>query len=349
MKKHRLITVPTLRVKGILTLFILAIGSVAAYAQVSSRTVTGRVTGGNEPQIGVTVIVKGTQKGTVTDSDGRFSIQGVSPEDVLVFSSVGMTPQEIAVADRITIDVEMEDDTKFLDEVVVVGYGTRRRADLTGSMAVIGEDNIRKTQAANIGMALQGMGAGVEISRSGSSTHPAHTPEIRVRGARSLSAGNDPLWVVDGIPYDVSLMNNISQDDIASVTVLKDASSTAIYGARGANGVILITTTRGFKGSAPKVSYSGYAGFSKALGEYDMMDAAEYMEMRKWAIWNRFPGEYENFDDPALIDKVFEMGMPAEIEGYENGTDVNWQREIFQKTPVLTNHSVNITGGTQTT
>lgn len=216
------------------TLF-LAASVVAAQTtgQQSKITISGTVTASGEPVIGAVVAVKGTTTGTITSDKGEYTINATG-NDILVFSSIGYISQEISVGRQTKIDVVLEDNVINLESVVVVGYGTRKRSDLTGAVNVMGEQTIRATPAANIAMALQGAGAGVNIQRSGGSTHPGHTPEIRIRGTRSIAAGNDPLLVVDGIPYELSMMNNIAPEDITSVTVLKDASSTAIYGSRGA-------------------------------------------------------------------------------------------------------------------
>ncbi|MCD8178114.1 MAG: SusC/RagA family TonB-linked outer membrane protein [Tannerellaceae bacterium] len=312
--------------------------------------ISGVITSGCEPVIGAVVAVKGTTIGTITDLDGQYTIQAGS-NDILVFSSLGYTTQEIPVGEKTRIDVLLQDSFVSLETVVVVGYGTRKKSDLTGAVNVIGEQTIRNTPAANIGMALQGAGAGLNIVRSGGSNHPAHTPEIRIRGARSIAAGNDPLLIVDGIPFDLDMMNNISPEDITSVSVLKDASSTAIYGSRGANGVILITTKRGMESSKAVVSYNGYVGFSKPLGYYDVMNAEEYMQLRKWSMYNRYKNaeNYTGLDDPRVLQKVFEGGLDGEIEGYERGVDTDWQRELYDRDPLVTNHQISLAGGNKNT
>ncbi len=313
-------------------------------------TVSGSVTADGETVIGATVKVKGTPVGTITDIDGVYTIQA-GHNDVLVFSFVGYVNQEIPVNGKTKIDVVLEENVVSLEGVVVIGYGTRKRSDLTGAVNVVGEQTIRNTPAANIAMALQGAGAGINIQRSGGSTHPGHTPEIRIRGTRSIAAGNDPLLVVDGIPFELDMMNNIASEDITSVTVLKDASSTAIYGSRGANGVILITTKRGAEAPKATVSYNGYIGFSKPLGFYDVMNSEEYMQLRKWSMYNRYKNaeNYTGIDDPRVLQKVFEGGLTGEIEGYERGVDTDWQKELYNQNPLMTNHQIGISGGSQNT
>ncbi|MCD7930777.1 MAG: TonB-dependent receptor [Tannerellaceae bacterium] len=320
-------------------------------AQTNQHTgsISGIVTSDGEPVIGAVVAVKGSTTGTITDLDGVYTINA-SGSDILVYSSLGYTTQEIPVNGRTKIDVVLADSFVSLETVVVVGYGTRKKSDLTGAVSIMGEQTIRTTPAANVAMALQGAGAGVNIQRSNGSNHPAHTPQIRIRGSRSIAAGNDPLLVVDGIPYDVAMMNNISLDDISSVTILKDASSTAIYGSRGANGVILITTKRGMESTKAVVSYNGYVGFSKPLGFYDVMNAEEYTQLRKWATYNRFKNSdgYTGVDDPRVMERAFLGGIEGEYEGYESGVDTDWQRELY-KNPLVTNHQVSLAGGSKNT
>src|SRR5690606_30046693 len=254
--------------------------SVQTVAIAQQHAVTGTVRDvSGTPLAGVSVSVVGTASTVATSENGSYHILA-KPDATLVFYSVGLQREEESIRGRSVIDITLEQEISDLDEVVVVGYGTVKKSDLTGAVNVISEQTIRNTPAANIGMALQGAGAGVNIQRSGGSTHPGHTPEIRIRGTRSIAAGNDPLLVVDGIPYDLGMMNNIAPDDITSVTVLKDASSTAIYGSRGANGVILMTTKRGAESAKATVTYSGYLGINKPLGFYDLMNSEEYMELR---------------------------------------------------------------------
>lgn len=322
----------------------------AQNGQRAKVTISGTVTANGEPIIGAVVAVKGTTTGTITSDKGEYTINAAG-NDILVFSSIGYISQEIPVGGKTKIDVVLEDNVINLESVVVVGYGTRKRSDLTGAVNVMGEQTIRATPAANIAMALQGAGAGVNIQRSGGSTHPGHTPEIRIRGTRSIAAGNDPLLVVDGIPYELSMMNNIAPEDITSVTVLKDASSTAIYGSRGANGVILVSTKRGAEGAKAVVNYNGYIGFSKPLGFYDVMKSEDYMQLRKWAMYNRYKNaeNYTGIDDPRVLQKVFEGGLDGEIEGYERGVDTDWQRELYDQNPLMTNHQISLSGGSKNT
>ncbi|MBE8721700.1 TonB-dependent receptor [Sphingobacterium pedocola] len=318
---------------------------------IQENVVTGTVRDANGTVLaGISVSAEGTTSAVATSDNGSYSI-AVKSDGTLIFQSVGFVRKEEAVRGRSVIDITLEQEISDLDEVVVVGYGTVKKSDLTGAVNVIDEQTIRNTPAANIAMALQGAGSGVNIQRSGGSTHPAHTPEIRIRGTRSIAAGNDPLLVVDGIPYDLGMLNNISPDDITSVTVLKDASSTAIYGSRGANGVILMTTKRGVEAAKAAVTYNGYVGVSKPLGFYDAMNSDEYMQLRKWSMYNRYKNSdsYTGIDDPRILQRVFEGGLDGEIEGYDRGVYTDWQKELYDKDPVINNHQIGIAGGSKNT
>lgn len=308
--------------------------------------VSGRVTSfqDGEGLPGVNVIIKGTTQGTITDLEGRFNLD--VPEDaVLIFSYIGFVSEEIPVSNQSVIDVSMVPDITALDEIIVVGYGTQKKSDVTGALTAISEEDIREVPSPNIMSALQGMGTGIDIQKSNGNNHPGSTPTIRIRGSRSLSAKNDPLIVVDGIPFDGSI-NDINTNDVVSVQILKDASSTAIYGSRGANGVVLINTRRG-KDQAPAFTYSAYVGFNKALATYDVMDSEEFFEFKKWArYFGSKDGSYTGIDDPKLIDDTFTDN--DEKEGYYAGNNTDWQDQIYQ-TGFMTNHQLGLTGGNEKT
>lgn len=315
--------------------------------------VTGKVVDEKgEPLPGVTVKIEGTAKGTVTDIEGNFKINVSNDKVQLSFSFIGYETKVVPVGNSRTLQVQLQPGkSNSLEEVVVVGYGTQKKSDITGSISVITEKALREIPAGNIGTALQGMAPGLGIQKAGGNSHPGSTPVIRIRGERSLGAGSDPLIILDGIPYDGSL-NDISQDDIVSAQVLKDASSTAIYGSRGANGVILINTRKGKANQKAIFSYNGYAGFNKILGQFDLMDAEQFAEFKKWARWNATTDAakaslYENnFDHPKLLEDAF--GDKTELDAYKAGGNTNWQDLIF-KNGMLTNHQVGMTGGTENT
>ena len=246
----------------------------------------GKVTDSTgEPIIGANVIVKGTTVGVISDLDGGFNINA-KRGDVLQISFLGYQSKEVKVTGSF-LNVTLEEDTKTLDEVVVVGYGSQKKSDITGAMVNVKSEALHQAPVANIGAALQGLAAGVDVQMAGGNTHPGATPQIRIRGERSINASNEALIVVDGIPFSGNL-NEINNDDVESISILKDASATAIYGSRGANGVILITTKRGTKGKT-NVSYSGYYGVITAIKQFDIMNSEEYITLKKWATYNANP------------------------------------------------------------
>ena len=301
-----------------------------------------------EPLAGVSVLIKGTSRGTTTGSDGSFELS-VSRNTVLVLSYTGYLAKEIKIgpADNKAIHLVLEENKNDLNQVIVVGYGTRRKSEVTGAIASVSEKAIQDVPSANLSQALQGQAAGIDIQKSNGNSHPGQSPSILIRGTRSVKAGNGPLFVVDGIPFEGSI-DDINQDDVASVEVLKDASSTAIYGSRGANGVILVTTKRGRAGEKPRISYSGYAGFTRAAGEYPMMNGPEYFELKKWATYIGNPGVYTGPEDPNLINGSLIALAPEEREGIAIGRSTDWQKLVY-RTGVSTDHQLSISGGTEAT
>ena len=248
-----------LRLKNLfLTACFLLIGT-AAFSQ--EHTVTGVVTDSfKEPLIGVSIVVQGTNTGVVTGLDGDYSIQ-VPADATLEFSYVGMEKQSIKVGNRNVINVQMKEDNQTLEEVVVIGYGVQKKRDMTGSIASIKSKDITAIPTTNALEALQGKVAGLDLTNS--SGQAGSTPNFTIRGERSLTASNAPLILVDGIDYGTSL--DINPTDIESIEVLKDASSTAIYGTRGANGIIMITTKKGKEGKS-KVSFNAFVSSIMFLG-----------------------------------------------------------------------------------
>ena len=312
-------------------------------------TVKGTITNQNGERLsGVSVMVKGSSKATATEADGSFALL-VPANATLVLSHIGYANKEIKTgeADQLNLAVSLAPGKGEMDEVVVVGYGTRRKSDITGAIVSVNEQAIKDIPTSNLAQALQGRAAGIDIQKNGGNSKPGASPSIMIRGSRSVRAGNDPLIVVDGIPFNGSF-NDLNQDDVSSVEVLKDASSTAIYGSRGANGVILVSTKRG-KAGTPVVTYSGYAGFEKPIGEHPMMDAQEFALFKKWAVYNgRFDGSnrlYTGIDDPLLLDKEF---SPEEKDAMATGRSTNWQRLMYQD-GIITNHNLGVSGGTDIT
>jgi TonB-linked SusC/RagA family outer membrane protein len=312
-------------------------------------TITGVVTDEQgRPLPGVTVSLKGTTLGVATDLNGKYAIRLPDDKGVLVFHFLGFASQEIPVKGKTEISLVMKEQASALNEVIVVGYGTRKKSDITGSVSSVSEKQIREIPAGNIGTALQGSAPGLSVLKGSGNSHPGAVPVIRIRGERSLGASNDPLIVLDGVPFGGSL-NDISPDDIVSAQILKDASATAIYGSRGSNGVILINTRRG-KSGVPVIRYNAYAGFNKVLGQYDVMDADQFLTFKKWAKINgSTAGTYTGLDDPKLLTGSTSIFTdPSEYALYQSGLNTNWQKLLYQ-TPLTTNHQVDVSGGNENT
>ncbi|MBQ5452060.1 MAG: SusC/RagA family TonB-linked outer membrane protein, partial [Bacteroidales bacterium] len=288
-----------------------------SFAGFSQNSASGTVVSDTgEPLIGVTVQEQGTTNGTITDLDGKFSLN-VAANAQLVFSFIGYETQTLPAASG--MKVTMTEDTKAIDEVVVVGYGTQRKEAVTGSVASVKGDDMRAVAGSNITQSLQGRVAGVEMTQT--SSKPGETMQIRIRGTRSLNASNDPLIVLDGIPFAGNL-SDINPSDIKSLDILKDASATAIYGSRGANGVIIITTNRGSEGQKAQFSYNGYYGVKKLFSKFPMMDGEEFVKLREAR------GQFKNSVDEA------------------NSNNVDWQ-DLYFETGMVTSHDIGVTGGTK--
>ncbi|MEM8967190.1 MAG: TonB-dependent receptor plug domain-containing protein, partial [Bacteroidota bacterium] len=246
----------------LIALFFLSTTAWQTALSQSTTTVSGTVVAPNDNEglPGVNVLVKGTSQGTVTDIDGKYTINVPNSDDILVFSSIGFVSQEVPVEGRSTIDITMAEDVQALDEIVVIGYGTQKRSDLTGAVGSVDVEQLQERPVVSLNQSLAGRIPGVQVNVN--SGRPGGKANIRVRGFSSINSSNNPLYVVDGVQLPITTQTQRSQaidyinpNDIVSVEVLKDASSTAIYGARGANGVILITTKQGKSGEG-KISYS---------------------------------------------------------------------------------------------
>ncbi|WP_340114605.1 SusC/RagA family TonB-linked outer membrane protein [Maribellus mangrovi] len=300
----------------LMLLLFLLVHSVALAQNV---TVSGTVTDdAGEPLPGVTVTIVGvTAVGTVTNIDGKYELE-VPGDGQLDFRYVGFIQQIVDVNGRTTIDVTLQPDLVGLEEVVVIGYGTQRKEAVTGSVASVGGEQMREVPSSNFTQALQGRVAGVEMSQT--STKPGATMQIRIRGTRSLNASNDPLVVLDGIPFAGSI-GDLNPNDIKSIDILKDASATAIYGSRGANGVILVTTNKGSKGQKATFSFNSYYGVKNAI-EFPMMDGPEFAELR--AVRGQYANSLEESDD----------------------ISTNWQ-ELLYRTGIVTSSDLGVSGGTQ--
>ena len=283
-----------------------------------------------QPLIGATIRVKGAQTGVVTDFDGNFQLDAPA-NATLVVSYVGFKDREIAVRGRAVIEtITMESDSQLLDQVVVVGYGTQKKADLTGSVSIVNADELKRTSNSNISTMLEGKVAGVSITSDG---QPGADPMVRIRGIGTLNGNQAPLYVIDGVPMGTTI-RDFSPNDIETIQVLKDASAGAIYGSRAANGVVIITTKGGKKDQPLKVDYKGYFGLDKIQTDvYDLMNAEQYSRYLGIAATNAgipAPGGYT-------------LGSDGYYH-FRDNTDTNWLDEAF-KTGIRQNHSVNLSGG----
>ena len=306
------ITKSTLKTAGLLC----SIGLLPTGVFAQGFNATGTVTDENgDPIPGASVRVKGTSQGIMTDVDGNFSIK-CDKGATLIVSFVGYENQVVEAGSQLSI--EMQEDRKMLDDVVVIGYGTQRKEAVTGSVISVGADKLMESPSSNITQSLQNRIPGVDFQQT--NTQPGAEMRIRIRGQRSLKASNDPLIVLDGIPF-LGTLSDINPSDIKSMDILKDASSTAIYGSRGANGVIIITTNKGMQGAPAKVTYNGYVGFKTLFAEYPMMKGEKYTEMRKMA------GKFSNG-----VDEI-------------DGTDTDWQ-DLYYQTGISHSHDVTVNGGT---
>src|SRR5690606_7460696 len=252
--------------------------SFTAFAQ--TTTVTGSVSDDNGPLPGVTILVKGTTNGVVSDFDGNYTISNVPGDGVLVFSYLGYLIQEIPVNNRSAINVSLQEDVSTLDEIVVVGYGTMKRSDVTGAMVSVSSRALEESVSTTIDQVLQGRAAGVQIQQN--SGAPGASSSIRIRGVSSITGSNEPIFVIDGVIVDSNTgqagqnaFASINPSDIASIDILKDASATAIYGSRAANGVILITTKRGQAGEM-RVNFDTYFGFQELPKRLELLNLQEY-------------------------------------------------------------------------
>lgn len=304
--------------------FLLCFISMSTFAQTISVQGTVKDATG-EPIIGASVVVPGTTNGTMTDTDGNYTIQA-SSQGKLTVSFIGYLVQTIDVSGRNRIDIVLEEDNKVLDEVVVIGYGTQRREAVTGSVASMRGDVLREVQTGNVTSALAGRVPGVQIQQT--SSKPGADMQIRIRGTRSLTGDNAPLVVLDGIPFGGTI-GDINPNDIKNIDILKDASATAIYGSRGAGGVIIVTTHKGNAGAKPKVTYDAYFGIKTLYHRYPMMTGSELYQLRKDA------GMYKDTE-----------GNPTMGLDEAQGNNTDWQDLMFQNA-ITTNHNISITGGSE--
>ena len=324
---------------GMMLVLTLLLSGQFAFAQ--TRQITGKITDTNgDGLIGASIAVKGTTTGTVTDADGAFTL-GVSNESVLVISYTGYNTKEETVGTRTVVDITLEENVSELAETVVVGYGTQRKSQLTGAISSITSKQITELPITNARQALQGRAAGVDVVQAGS--RPGSGPTVRIRGRRSIQASNDPLYVVDGIPLAGGI-DDINPQDIQSMEVLKDASATAIYGSRGANGVVIVTTRRGKSGKSV-VSFDTYYGISEALGRIDVMNGPEFAEYKRES--RRAIGTYPAGPATAEADaKLFTD--PVELDGIAKNRSTDYQDYLLRQ-GTIQSHQLGVSGGDKKT
>ena len=324
-----------------------------ATAAAADEVIKGSVVDASgEPVIGANVVVQGTTVGTITDIDGRFTINCARGTN-LVVSFVGYTSKVVKASPSMSI--VLEEDNQLLDDVVVVGYGVQRKTDVTGAVMRVDAKKLQAAPVNNAFEALQGKAAGVDIT---SSERPGTLGSIRIRGNRSINASNEPLYVVDGVPLQSGGIDALNPRDIESIDVLKDASSTAIYGSRGANGVILVTTRRGKEG-ALNINYSGTVTFQDIVDKSPAMSAADYITWRRWAKYNSAPDKYTPGDQPdkAQDEDFFapsgdNAAFANVMRGWEGGSwdpsrvvDTDWT-DLVSRTGINHEHTLSVSGGT---
>ncbi|MFZ6011096.1 MAG: SusC/RagA family TonB-linked outer membrane protein [Bacteroidota bacterium] len=324
---QKILTKPFSHLCWIMLLFLL----IPVGLRAQETVVSGIVTDDSKNQLpGVNVLLKGTSNGTTTDENGNYRIVVPDGNATLIFSFIGFDSQEITVGNSTRIDIILLPDIKTLSEVVVVGYGTQRKADLTGAITSIKGESLREMPVTTVEQALQGRLAGVQVQQT--SGQPGTGISVRVRGVSSIAGGNEPLYVIDGLPQfndDVRGANGlatINPADIESIEVLKDAAASAIYGSRGANGVVIITTRSG-KAGQPKITFESSLGFQQVRKKLDMMNSQQIVDYAKAYYVNSA------------------LTVPADLESFVPTVDTDWQDEVFELAPQF-NSSLSISGGT---
>lgn len=327
-----------------------------------AKKVTGTVTDAKgEPLLGVNVVVKGTTNGTITDLDGKYSLE-VEPNSILVVSYIGYVSQQIPASGEV-VNVTLKEDTQNLDEVVVVGYGTQQKKDITGSVAVVDTKDLLASSGSSATQQLQGKAAGVYIGQSGS---PGSQSMVRIRGINTVN-DNGPLYVIDGVSTRNQDLSSLNPNDIESMQVLKDASSAAIYGAQAANGVILITTKKGTRSGQPKLTYDGYVGVQKTGKRYDVLNSMDRVNLEwdakasNYALLgsNELPShvQFGTGERPSIPNYLTQAGAGGRTDinpgdynypgtTYAPFSDTNWWDEV-DRAAMIQNHQVGLSGGTE--
>lgn len=335
---------------GILACLLLFL---SAGLQAQTKTISGTVVDATgETVIAASVVVKGTTIGTVTDFDGHYTLDVPADAQTLVFSFMGMKTEEVAITGSV-INVTLQEDTQLIDEVVVTGYGTTKKRDLVTSVSSVSAEQLKDIPVTSAAEAIQGKMAGVQVTTTEGS--PDAEIKIRVRGGTSLTQSNEPLYIVDGFP--VSSISDIAPSDIQSMDVLKDAAATAIYGAQGANGVIIITTkdssADGDKATL-HVDYTGYVGWKKIAKRYKMLDSRDFTLMQyeyayltkgKNNLASNFAVYFDQYYHDNGKDAAYQTPINELLDTWENAESTDWQNETFGRTGFNSNHSVSLSGG----
>ncbi|MEQ7799142.1 TonB-dependent receptor [Pedobacter sp. ASV1-7] len=326
------------KVLGLMTFIILVFSSVSSFAQ--QKTISGRVVDGSDNSTlpSVSIKVKGTQKTTSTDVNGKYEIS-VADTDVLIFTYIGFQVQEVPVAGKSVLNIVLQSSNQQMQEVVVVGYGTQKKSDITGAVSTVSMEKATAIPTTNVAEMLRGQAAGVQVTLG--SARPGGTSNIQIRGRNSIRGGNDPLVVLDGFP--IENINDVNPEDIASIEVLKDASAQAIYGARASNGVILITTRKGATGKMT-VGISSYFTAQRLTKNFDLYNAEEFAQFRREAKRTNNP------DGSYSTDEV-NFGGSAQAPEYINfkaGNYVNWEDAVLRDT-WLSSNTVSLSGGNENT
>jgi len=306
----------------------------------NDRVITGRVVSSidGEALPGVSVVIPGTSQGTVTDIDGNFNLSVPANTRTLQFSFIGMKTQTVDISSGNTVQVRMEDDTIGLEEVIAIGYGVTRKSDLTGSVVSVDTDEINKFPATNVNEMLRGQAAGVQVTSS--SGAPGSSSSVLIRGNRSLSSNQSPLYIVDGMV--VPHIDDLNSSDIESIEILKDASSQAIYGARASNGVILVTTKRGKAGKVT-VDLNSYMGFQQFQRNFEVYNPDEWLKLRYWAKYNEGTA---NVGTPDNINTEVVLDDQTLYDTYQNKHYLDWENLAFTNAPQY-KHDLSLRGGTE--
>lgn len=305
---------------------------IGLHAHAQSREVSGRITDSSGESLpGVSVLEKGTNNATLSGIDGDFKIRVNSPQSVLVFSFVGMSPKEIHVGDQSKIQVSLEAAPSSLDEVVVVGYGVQKKSDIISSVVSVSTESVNKVPTNDLGEMLRGKAAGVYVTLGDAA--PGSSSNILIRGSRSLTAGNAPIVIADGVP--IGGINDVNPNDIASIEILKDAAAQAIYGARASNGVILITTKRAKEGKTT-IDYNSFYGIQTVNRNFDVYSGEEFAQLKREAY------RADNNNHYLPDDRIF---TSIEQEILANKEFINWEDELLRKASTQ-NHNLSFATGT---